>query len=241
MSRPSTVAGIAGVTFAAMAIVAFVLDFVIIATTGGPPQIYAASLSADLARARTSVIWPTETWLYALQIVPFMLFVPGLRTVIRGAANDALADVSIVALVGFMALHTLHNLLILTVVQVIAPSYVPGAPDAAATEALARSFLGLAYAAFLPGGGVGGMFLIAGLLAFAGAQRRTHAFPAWSGRLATAGALFMAIAYLQYLIAPAFFLALVGYAAYLAWAVLVSVGLLRSEPQDAVALAALPA
>jgi hypothetical protein len=231
MSDPRRLSGLAGATLAAMAIAAFVLDFAIIATTGGPPQIYLDSLSADLVRARASAIWPIETWLYALQLVPFAIFVPGLRATLRAAGEATLADVTVLALMLFMALHTLHNLIILTVVQVIVPSYVPGGADAAATEAVARGLLGLAYAAFLPGGGVGGALLIAGLIGFASVQGRARSFPAWSGRLAAAGALLMTVAYAQYVVAPTFFLALLGYVAYLAWIVVVSVSLLRPAPR----------
>ena len=75
MWEPRRIAGAAGLVLAAMLVVAFVLDFVITGTTGGPPTIALSSLTADLTRARDSVIWPIETWLYSLQIVPFAIFI----------------------------------------------------------------------------------------------------------------------------------------------------------------------
>ncbi len=208
-----------------MMIVAFALDFAIIATTGGPPMIYLESLSADMTRARDSAIWPIETWLYTLQIVPFAILILGVRSTLRAAKEEGIADVATLAAVLFMALHTLHNLAILTVVQVLVPAYVAGAATASAIEAVARGFLGLAYAAFLPGGGVGSALLVA----------------APSGRLAAASAVLVTVAYAQYVVPPAFFLALVGYLAYVAWTAVVSVGLLRSAPRAAAVLTPEPA
>ena len=222
-------------------IVAFALDFAIIATTGGPPMMYLETLSADMTRARDSAIWPIETWLYTLQIVPFAIFILGVRSTLRAAKEEGIADVATLAAVLFMALHTLHNLAILTVVQVLVPAYVADAATASAIETVARGLLGLAYAAFLPGGGVGSALLVTALIGFAVAQRRTRALAAWSGRLAAASALLVTIAYAQYIVPPAFFLALVGFLAYVAWTAVVSVGLLRSAPRGAVVLTAEPA
>ncbi len=241
MSDIRRLAGIAGVVLAAMMIVAFVLDFVIIATTGGPPMIYLESLSADLARARDSAIWPLETWLYTLQVVPFAIFIIGVRSALRAAKEEGIADMATLAAVFFMALHTLHNLLILTVVQVLAPAYVNGTAAASSIETVARAFLGLAYAAFLPGGGIGSALLVAAVLGFAIAQRRTHALAAPSGRLAAASAVLMTVAYAQYVVPPTFFVALVGYLAYVAWTAVVSAGLLRSAPNGVAVLTLEPA
>ena len=241
MSDTRRLAGVAGVVLAAMMIIAFALDFAIIATTGGPPMIYPESLSADLVRARDSAIWPIETWLYALQIIPFAVFIVGVRATLRAGREGGIADLATLAAVLFMALHTLHNLAILTVVQGLAPAYVPGAANASSIEAVSRGFLGLAYAAFLPGGGVGSALLVAALIGFAVAQRRTRALAGASSRLATASAALVAVAYAQYVVPPAFFLALVGWLAYMAWTAVVSVGLLRSAPSGAVVLTPEPA
>lgn len=241
MAETRRLAGTAGLVLAAMMIVAFVLDLALIATTGGPPLIGLASLSTDLGRARDSAIWPVETWLYTLQVVPFAIFILGVRAALRGAKEEAMADVVTLAAVLFEALHTLHNLTILAVVNVLAPAYVPGTAEATATEVVARGLLGLSYATFLPGGGVGSALLVAALAGFAVAQRRTRALAPWSGRLAAAGAVLVAIAYAQYIVPPAFFIALFGYVAYMAWTVVVSLGLLRSEARLAPALTPKPA
>ena len=241
MWEPRRIAGAAGLVLAAMLVVAFVLDFVITGTTGGPPTIALSSLTADLTRARDSVIWPIETWLYSLQIVPFAIFILGVRSAFRGSQSEWLANASMVAAMLFMALHTLHNLAILTVVQVMAPTYVPGATDAPAIEAVSRGLLGLAYAAFVPGGGVGGMFFVLTCAGFAIAQRRTRALPPWTGPLAATSAVLTAIAFAQYIVPPVFVVALVGWLAFIAWVVIASVDLFRSAPRAGPALSSQPA
>ncbi|GAC1455684.1 MAG: hypothetical protein NVS1B1_13190 [Candidatus Limnocylindrales bacterium] len=225
LRRPTALAGL---TLAFLTVLGLALDGAIAATTGGPPMIALATLSADLQRARASVVWPIETWVYTLQIVPFALFVAGLRTMLRSAGEEAIADVASLAAVLFMALHTLHNLAILVVVQVFAPAYIPGAADAAAVETAVRGLLALAYAAYLPGGGVGGLLFIVAMAAFAVAQRRSRVLAFGSGRLAAASAALSAFGYFQYIAFPALFIALVGWLVYLAWVITIGLGLLRS-------------
>ncbi|HEY6958304.1 MAG TPA: hypothetical protein VI814_05740 [Candidatus Limnocylindria bacterium] len=234
MSDARRVAGIAGVVLAIMMAVAFVLDFVLIATTGGPPQIYPETISVDLVRVRASAIWPLETWLYSLQVIPFTLFILGVRNALRAAGREAAADTTTLAGLLFIAAHTLHNLAILTVVQYIAPVYAPDAPNAAALEAATRALIGLASATFLPGGGVGSALLVISLVAFAMGARGTGVFPAWSTRFAWAGAVLLAVAYLQYVIAPAFFIALFGYLAFIGWVAVLSASFMRSEQRRGV-------
>lgn len=240
MTELRRLTAIAGVVLAVMTILAFALDFVIIVTTGAPPLIALATLPADLVRARDSAIWPIDAWLYTLQIVPFTIFVVGLRARFRSTGQEAVADIATVAALLFMALHTLHNLAIVTVVQTLAPSYVPGAPEATAIEATARGLLGVAYAAYLPGGGAGGLFFVAAMAGFATAQRRSAAFAAGSGSLAIASAVLSAVAYAQYVIPAALYVGLIGWLAYIAWTVVVSLGLLRSGERRSPVLAAQP-
>lgn len=240
--EPRRVAGAAGLVLAAMLVVAFALDFVIMGTTGGPPMIGLASLAADLTRARESVIWPIETWIYSLQIVPFAIFILGVRSAYVGSGSEWLANAATVAAVLFMALQTLHNLTILTVVQVMAPAYVSGATDAPAIEAVSRALLGFAYAAFVPGGGVGGVLFVLAFAGFAIAQRRTRVLPPWTGPLAAASAVLTATAFGQYVVPPVFALALVGFLAFIAWVVVASVSMFRSVPGAAApALSSQPA
>lgn len=218
----------AGLILAALTLFGLVLDGVISATTGGPPMIALETLSADLGRVRGSVVWPIETWVYTLQLVPFAVFVVGLRSMFKATGQGPIADVAAVGALLFMALHTLHNLAILAVVQVLAPAYSAGAPDAAAIEAVTRSLLAFAYAAFLPGGGVGGLLFVVAMAAFAVAQRRGRLLAPGTGRLAGASAVLLALGYFQYVAAPALFIALIGWLAYLVWTIVVSLGLLRS-------------
>jgi hypothetical protein len=151
----------------------------------------------------------------------------GVRSALRAAGEEVIADKATLAAVLFMALHTLHNLAILSVAQVLASSDVPGTAEATEIEAVARGFLGFAYATFLPGGGVGSLLFIVAMASFAGAQRRSRALAPWSGRLAIASALLIAAGYAQYIVPPAMFIALLGWVAYVAWTVFVSIGLVR--------------
>jgi hypothetical protein len=123
----------------------------------------------------------------------------------------------------------------------MAPTYVPGATDAPAIEAVSRGLLGLVYAAFVPGGGVGGVFFVLTSAGFAIAQRRTGALPPWTGPLAATSAVLTAIAFAQYVVPPMFVLALVGWLAFIAWVALASVSLFRSAPRAAPALSSQPA
>lgn len=225
---PTRPIALAGLTLAGLTLLGLILDGAIASTTGGPPMLALATLGADLVRAGSSAVWSIETWVYTVQIVPFAILVSGLRSLLRSAGEAVLADVAALSAMSFMALHTLHNLAILAVVQVFAPVYVPGAADAPAIEAATRGLLAVAYAAYLPGGGVGGLFFIVAMAAFALAQRRHAIFAAGAGSLAAASAALSVIGYLQYLVFPALFVALLGWLAYLAWIVTVSVGLLRS-------------
>lgn len=230
----------AGLVLAGMMIIGFALDFAIMATTGGPPMVALDTLAADLVRVRGSAIWPAEAWVYTLQIVPFALFVVGLRATLRAAGADLTADIATLAAVLFMGFHTLHNLAFVTVIQALAPVYVQGAQAAPAIEATARAFVAFADATFLPGGGVGGLLFVTMMAAFAVAQRRTGALAAGSGQLAAASAVLLVVGYAQYIVFPALFVALVGWLAFIAWTVVVSIGFLRSTERRSTVLAAQP-
>jgi hypothetical protein len=43
------------------------------------------------------VVWPIETWVYTLQIVPFAIFVAGLRAMLRSAGEETVADIAALA------------------------------------------------------------------------------------------------------------------------------------------------
>jgi hypothetical protein len=226
----SRVAGAAGLVLAGLLSAAIVLDFAIIASTGGPPVIGLDTLSADLQRARGSAIWPIEGWLYCLQIVPFAVFVVGLRSTFRGTREDALAGVAMTAGILFMVMHTIHNLAVVAVVQVMAPVYSPGAANAASIEAASRAILGFSYSAFLPGGGVGSLLLVLATAGFAVVQSRTRALASgWMAPFAWATAALVGAGYAQYLLPPAFVLALIGFFAFVGWITASSLSLLRAD------------
>ncbi len=230
----------AGLVLAGMMILGFALDVAIISTTGGAPMVGLDTLAADLGRVRGSAIWPTEAWVYTLQIVPFALFVLGLRATLRTAGAELAADVATLAAVLFMGFHTLHNLAFIAVIQGLAPVYVQGAPNAPAIEATARGFVTFADATFLPGGGVGGLLFVTMMAAFVVAQRRTRALAAGSGRIAAASAVLLAIGYAQYIVPAALFVALIGWLAFIAWTAVVSIGCLQAAERRSTALAAQP-
>lgn len=229
MDRDVRIAGWAGLLLGAMMLVAFALDMAVIATTGGPPEIQPGHLAADLTRAAGSSLWAVETWVYTLLIVPFIVFIAGLRSAVRAAGHPGLADWGALAGLVFAGLHTLHNLLILVAVQVMGPAYVAGGHDATALLATTKALLGLAYATFLPGSGLGTPVLIISMLAFAAAQRAGAPGGRWAAGLALASALLLAVAELQAFIPPAFFIALVAWIANIGWTIASAGGLLRGS------------
>lgn len=224
MEQIGKLAGIAGLVLGGMLALAFVLDFTIIATTGGPPMVQLSSLQADMVRLRGNALWSFDTWIYALSIVPASVFVVGAWSALRATGQGALAGVAAIAFVLFQLTHMLHNLALLAVIQLLASSsYVPGSGDAAALEAVTRGLLGFAYATFDMGLGVGTAFFVVGMLAFAAAQRRTRS-RVWT--LALASALLVAVGALQGVFFPTLFVALVGWVCGIAWTIATSLRLL---------------
>lgn len=225
MTDPRRLTAYAGFVLTGMLIVAFALDLAIMATTGGPPAVYPATVGADLVRLGGSAIWPVEAWLYTLLLVPFAAFVVGVRAQLQAAGEELAADLAALAAILFMALHTLHNLSILTIVHGLAPDYAPGSAAAAGIETTARAFATFASVTFEPGGGVGGLLFIVALATFGIAQRRSLALG--SSRLATASALLLSVGYAHYLVFAAFFVALLGWVAFIGWVVAVTAGSAR--------------
>ena len=129
------VSGYAGFAFAAFLVAGFALDAAIIATTGGqPPQLSATNIGADLARAGASRIWGIELWVYATAVIPFALFLPGLRSALA-ARGGSWVDVGVISAGLFIALHTLHNVAYAAVVTGLALAGVPLVQGAAGARA----------------------------------------------------------------------------------------------------------
>ena len=82
--------GLAGLTLLAMLVISFIMDFAIISTTGGKPNIDVVNVGPDLLRAQGSLIWPVETWLYLLMIVPFAVFAFGVYWALRSESDEGL-------------------------------------------------------------------------------------------------------------------------------------------------------
>lgn len=235
------VSGYAGFAFAAFLVVGFALDAAIIATTGGqPPQLSATNIGADLARAGASRIWGIELWVYATAVIPFALFLPGLRSALA-ARGGSWVDVGVISAGLFIALHTLHNVAYAAVVTGLAPSYVAGSAGATAMEQVARGFIAFAETMFLPGGGIGGAAQVLALIAFGMAQRRSGAHRTASLAFTSAGV--MALGYVRVLIPgdSATLVALVGWIAFIAWSLITSFGLVREPARAQVRAAAVAA
>src|SRR5438105_8023178 len=109
MESGMRVSGLAGLAFAAVLVTAFVLDGVIAVTTEGPPQIWATTISADLARSGNSVVWRVESWAYLAALIPFAIFLPGLRTTLSSRDRVA-AEIGTIMAGLFIVFHTVHNL-----------------------------------------------------------------------------------------------------------------------------------
>src|SRR5258706_5066057 len=229
MSSGVRVSGLAGLAFAAALVAGFVMDGVIALTTGGPPQLYAASISADLARSGGSAIWRIELWTYIIAALPFAIFLPGLRTAL--SRRDAVSvQIGAICAALFIVFHTVHNIAYVAIVTGLAPSYVAGSAASIATERVAQGLIAFAEASFLPGGGIGGALLATCLFAFGAVQRRAGArvgTPALlAGSLTALGfvGLFLGQAALP--------IALSGWIAFIAWTALTSLSLIH-EPATA--------
>jgi len=209
-------------------VLGFVLDLMIISTTGGDPQVRGESLGADLVRVKGSGIWPLETWVYTLMALPGSIFLMGVYWAIRREDRDGLATIGVLVSLLTWVLSTVHNLAILAVVQGLAPAYVPGAPDAPALEASARGWLAVADA-LNPLSGITAVFLMVGALALGLATLRTLHLPRWTGSVSLAVVPLIGLGLLQgfsrAFIAPA----LIGYILYIVWNLGVSFALLKGS------------
>src|SRR5947209_2826148 len=143
MSDGMRLSGLAGLAFAAVLVVGFVLDGVIAVTTGGPPQLYAANIGADLTRSGGSAIWRVELWTYILATLPFAIFIPGLRRALTGD-DPVLAQIGAITAALFIVFHTVHNIAYAAIVTGLAPSYVAGTTRSLATEQVAQGLIALA-------------------------------------------------------------------------------------------------
>jgi len=216
----------AGMILAFLMVLGFVLDLMIIGTTGGDPQIRGESLGPDLVRVKGSGIWPLETWVYTLMALPGSIFLMGVYWAVRREDRDGLATIGVLVSLLTWALSTVHNLAILAVVQGLAPAYVPGAPDAPALEASARGWLAVADA-LNPLSGITAVFLMVGALALGLATLRAMHLPRWTGWVSLAVVPLLGLGMLQgfsrAFIAPA----LIGYILYIAWNLGVSSALFK--------------
>jgi hypothetical protein len=211
-------------------VLGFGLDMAIVSTTGGVPAVRQASLGADLVRVAGSAIWPVEGWTYTLMIVPACAFLPALHRRLWKDEDADLSGTALVALAAFWVVHTLHNTVILGVVQGLAPAYVPGAADAASVEASARGLVGVSDALFGPGSGLGTPLLALASLAYGLRMGKTRAFAAWVAPAAFGSAAFSLVGMLQFAFAPLLFVGLIGWILFIAWTAGASLGLLRPGP-----------
>lgn len=218
-----------GLALVVTLVVAFILDMTLIATTGGPPQVYAATIGSDLSRAGASTIWPIELWVYVAAMVPFVVFLPGLAAALR-VHSERLVEAGTFAGAAFIVFHTIHNMAYLAVVGGLAPAYAAGSPSAAATEQTARGLVAFAETAFLPGGGIGGALQIVMLIAFGIAQRHAGQRAAAWLAFASAGLATLGFARIAVPDAPVLPLVLGGWVAFVVWAGVSAVRLLDSEP-----------
>jgi hypothetical protein len=220
---------LAGLTLAAMLIIAFALDFAIIGMTGGQPGFDLQNIGDDLLRAQGSGIWRVEAWLYLLMVVPFVVFAFGVYHDIHAQSDAGLPALGLSALTLFWIFSTIHNAAIVTVLQVLVPGYRSGAADGPGLEAAARALLGLGDTIFVPGGGVGSLFLVIGIASLGQSTLRSRRLPRWTGFVALACALLSLLGYLQYLARPFFFVGLLGFVLYIIWQTAVSLSLLRQR------------
>lgn len=210
----------------------FGLDLAIVATTGGPPAIQRPSLGTDLVRVAGSAMWPVEGWVYTLMVVPACAFVPALHRRLKSDKGSDLSDTALTAFIAFWAVHTIHNAVILGVVQGLAPAYVPGAADAASVEASARGLVGVSEALFGPGSGLGTALLAMASLAYGLRMRQSQALAGWVAKAAFGAAALSLVGMLQVFFAPLLVVGLVGWILFIAWTAGAAVGMLRERAQE---------
>jgi len=221
----------AGLGLVAAMVFGFGLDMAIVATTGGPPAVQQATLGADLDRVARSATWPAEGWTYTLMVVPACAFLPALHRRLKDREDPDLSDTALAAFVGFWIVHTIHNAVILGVVQGLAPAYVAGSPSAAAVEASARGLVGVSDALFGPGSGLGTVLLAVASLAYGLQMRRSGAFPGWAAKAASGSAVCSFVGLLQFAFGPLLIVGLVGWILFIAWTAGAAVGMRRETVQ----------
>lgn len=225
-ARMIRISTLSGVVLATMMVIAFALDMSIIQTTSGPPVLSADNIGSELLRARGSAIWLVEGWLYTLMIVPGFVFALAIYWVLRNDDNG-LAGIGLFASALFWVFHTLHNVAMLTVLQVLLPRYASETSEGTAIEVQARALLGLANILFGFGGSVGGFFLAGFLIAY-GLVMLKSSLPRWMGYLAVGAGLGVLLSYLQFVSAAFMFIGLLGWILNIVWVVSTTVVLLRS-------------
>jgi hypothetical protein len=156
-SKTIAVGVTSGVVLSVMMVSAFLLDMLIVQSTSGPPMLTTDNMGSELLRARGSTVWLVEGWLYTLRVIPGYLFVLN----VYGALRDGDSDMAGAGLVGsllFWIFHTLHNVALLTVLQVLVPQYASGTSQETSIEVLATGLLGFANLLFGFGTSIGGLF-----------------------------------------------------------------------------------
>jgi len=224
------ISGVSGVVLAIMMIIAFALDMAIIQTTAGPPLLNADNIGSELLRAKGSTIWLVEGGLYSLMIVPAFVFMLAVYWALRDDDNG-LAGIGLFASALFWIFHTLHNVAMLTVIQVLVPRYTAGTSEATTVEVLATTLLGFANILFGFGGSVGGLFLVAFLAAFGLVTLKSSILPQWTGYVALAGGLTVLLSYLQFISGAFLFVGLLGWVLTIVWVVGTTLTLLRPTSQ----------
>lgn len=235
-SRTIRMGAMGGLVLALMMIVAFALDLTIITTTGGPPIIgmtldrpilEVENISSDLLRAQGVAVWPVELWLYVLMTIPASLLALAAYRVLRTDHDDSLAAVGLLAITLFWIFHTIHNVLMLAVVQALVPHYASGGPGATATEVVTLTVMQISLTAFNFGTSVGALFLVGALVAFGLAILKRANLPRWTGYVALASGMMILGSYLQFLNSGFFFLGLLGWVLHIVWVIGVTLALLR--------------
>lgn len=219
-----TLISISGIVLTIMMVVAFALDMTIIQMSG-PPVLSADNIGPELLRAKGSTIWLLEGWLYTLMIVPGFIFVWAVYWSLRDD-DTSLAGIGLFASALFWIFHTLHNVVMLTVIQALVPNYARGTSEGTSIEVLAAGFLGLANILFGFGGSVGGLFLVGYLAAFGLVMLKSR-FPRWIGYVAVAGGLAVLLSYLQVISGAFMFVGLLGWVLSIVWVASTTVVLLR--------------
>jgi len=221
-----------GILLVVMLVTAFALDLAIWNSTGGPPAIDLNHLSTDLVRANGSSLWPIETWLYILLVIPGLTFTIGVKSVLKHPDQELLLVTAKNSMILFWIFHTLHNVVLLTVLYGAA-SYSPADTTQALNfESVADMLLRFSNLLFGFGTSIGALFLVFALGLFGYLTYLNKKFTNRIAFIALGASIAILLSYLQSVSGVFFALGLLGWVLFIFWVFSMTFRLAKGDLED---------